>query len=254
MYLVKALVAAPGRVRGGQIVSWSANDIREVDDTEIEYYRSHPSVFQEISGPSVVKTGVQGTMASAYIDFNTGAAEAACNVTIGGVIYLEADTAAPATGVWTNGASCANSRDSLLAAINGDARAAVPFTAVADLSGDGLWLFWDAIGTAGNVTITTDSSAKVTIQNSTGGTASAAHDRIDIKRVVNTQELLGGGVEVPLPFTPTGFNVFATDTDGIPIYFTDKVTIQATPDRIRIDTDGATNLANTNVIYVTAFN
>lgn len=254
MYLIKALDSAPGRVRGGNIVAWSIGDLREVDDSEIEYYRSHPTVFQEISGPSVVKTGVQGSAACAFIDVNTGAAEAACSVTINGVVYLEADTAVPATGVWTNGASAANSRDSLLAAINGDARATVPFTAVADISGDGLWLFWDAIGTAGNVTITTTSVARITIQNSTSGTASAAHDRIDLKRTINTQELLSGGVEIPIPFTPTGFNVFATDTDGIPIYFTDKVTIQASPARIRIDTDGATNLANTNIIYVTAFN
>lgn len=254
MYLVKALFSAPGRVRGGQIVTWAANDIREVDDSEIAYYRSHSTVFQEISGPSVVKTGVVGSQACAFIDFNTAAGEAAMSVTINGVIYLEADTAVPATGVWTNGASCANSRDSLLAAINGDARAAVPFTAVADLSGDGLWLFWDAIGTAGNVTITTDSSSNCTVQNSVGGTESATHDRIDLKRTVNTQELLGGGVDIPVPFTPTGFHVTATDSAGTAIAFTDKVTIAASPARIRIDTDGGTNLANTNIIYVTAFN
>ena len=254
MYLIKALDNAPGKIRGGQIVTWATGDLREVDDSEIEYYRSHSSVFQEISGPSVVKTGVEGSQACAFIDFNTAAGEAGMKVTIDGVIYLEENAAVPANGIWTNGANCAASATSLIAAINGDTRAAVPFTAVADIGGDGLWLFWDAIGTAGNITITTDSASNCTVQNAVGGTASAVHDRIDIKRVVNTQELLSGGVEVPLPFTPTGFNVMATDTDGIPIYFTDKVTIQATPDRIRIDTDGATNLANTNVIYVTAFN
>ena len=246
-----------------------------VDDSEIGYYQRHSTVFTVLSGPGMSAPGVPvassfvladasgllsaaymaeyGAMASAYIDFNA-AGEAAMSVTIGGVIYLEADAAVPATGVWTNGAAAASAATSLIAAINGDTRATVPFTAVADVSGDGVWLFWDAVGTAGNVTISTSSASNCTVQNSTGGLAAASHDTINIKHTVNTQELLSGAIEIPVPFTPTGFHVTATSATGAKIAFTDLVTIQATPDRIRIDTDGATNLANTNIIYLTAFN
>lgn len=253
MYLVKALGTAPGPTRAGNSVNWVADQIREVEDSEIAYYQNHTDVFTVLAGPTLATSGVNGRAASAYIDFNaTG--EAAMTVTINGVVYTEADTAVPATGVFTNGASAADSAASLIAAINGDLRATVPFTAVADVSGDGVWLFWDAVGTAGNVTITTTSASNATVQNSTGGEATTARDSINLTHTVNTQELLSGAVEIPVPFTPTGFHVTAVDSAGTPIYFTDKVTIQATPDRIRIDTDGATNLANTNVVRVTAFN
>jgi hypothetical protein len=193
-----------------------------------------------------------GGMAAAYIDFNA-TAEPAMSVTINGVVYLEADAEDFPNGIWTNGASAANSAASLISAINGDTRAAAPCTAIADLSGDGAWLFWDAVGTAGNVTISTTSASNCTVQNSTGGEAAAVKKVCNITHTVNTQELLSGAVEIPIPFTPTGFNINAFSSTGTPIYFTDLVTIQASPARIRIDTDGATNLANTNVVHLTAW-
>ncbi len=192
-----------------------------------------------------------GSMASAYIDFNaTG--EAAMTVTIDGIVYQEADTADAPNGVWTNGASAADSATSLIAAINGDTRAAVPFTAVADATGDGVWLFWDAVGTAGNVTIATSSASNCTVQNSTGGAAAAIKQTCTIVHTVNTQELLSGVIEIPIPFTPTHVHATAVDASGTPIYFTDTVTIATSPDRIKITTAGATNLADTNVVHLTA--
>lgn len=253
MYLIKAKAPAPGYVSKYQKVNWATGDIREVEDSEYPYYLENSSVFTILAGPTLARVGVNGRAASAYIDFNA-ASEALATITINGVVYTEADTAVPATGVFTNGASAADSATSLLAALNGDLRATVPFTAVADLSGDGVWLFWDGVGTAGNVTITTTSASNCTVQNSTGGEATTAHDSIQLKHTVNTQELLSGAIEIPVPFTPTGFHITATTSAGAPVYFTDKVTIKATPNRIRIDTDGATNLANTNIVYLTAFN
>jgi len=191
-----------------------------------------------------------GTMAMAYIDFNaTG--EAAMSVTIDGVVYLEADTADAPNGVWTNGASAADSATSLIAAINGDTRASVPFTAVADTSGDGVMLYWDAVGTAGNVTITTTSASNCTVQNSLGGTAAAIKQTCTIVHTVNTQELLSGAIEIPVPFTPTHVGANAYSSSGVPVYFTDTVTIGTSPARVIVTTAGATNLANTDVLHLT---
>jgi len=275
MYLVKAIDEAPGYIRDDTSVVWSINDVRMVDDDQISYYQNHPTVFTILAGPTFSVPGSgqvassfvlansdslveenklsgHGKISAAYIDFN-GAGEAAMSVTINGAVYLEADTAAPATGVWTNGASAADSAASLISAINGDTRATVPFTAVADVSSDGVWVFWDAVG-ANNITISTTSASNCTVQNSTGGAAVGHHDSLSLSHTVNTQELLSGAVEIPVPFTPTGFHVTAVSSSGAPIYMTDVVTIEADPDRIRIATTGATNLVNTNVVHLTVFN
>jgi hypothetical protein len=254
MYLVKALSAVVANVNPGVKVDWQANQIRQVENEDILYYNIHTDVFSVLAGPyTSASENINGSMAAAYIDFNA-AGEAGMTITIDGVVYTEADTAVAASGIFTNGASAATSAASLIAAINGDTRAAVPFTAVADISGDGVWLFWDDIGSSGNVTIETDSEANCTVQDSAGGAPEATHNSISLVHVVNAQELLSGGVEIPLPFTPTGFHLTATDTDGNPVYCTDIVTIEASPARIRITTTGATNLADTDIVYLTAFN
>lgn len=199
-------------------------------------------------------TGTPGNMAAAYINFNA-AGEAEMTITIGGVVYAEADTADAENGVWTNGASAADSATSLLAALNGDTRATVPFTAVADESGDGVWLFWDAVGDDYNVEISTDSDGNCTVPEAAVGGADAAakHILTNIVHTVTTQELLSGTIDIPIPFTPVGFQITATSATGAPVYFTDLVTIEEDPDRIRITTDGATNLANTNIVYLTVW-
>ena len=185
-----------------------------------------------------------GAMASAVVDFNaTG--EAAMSVTVDGVVYLEADAEDLPNGVWTNGASANDSATSLIAAINGDTRAAVPFTALVGVDTDAVTLFWDAIGTAGNVTISTTSGANCT--------AAALKQITRVTHTVTTQGLLSGAVEIPVPFTPTGFSFVSVSSSGLQKAITDLATIQASPARIRFDTDGATNLANTDVVYLTAW-
>ncbi|MFA6927191.1 MAG: hypothetical protein WCQ69_09360 [Bacteroidales bacterium] len=198
--------------------------------------------------------GTPGGMAAAYIDFNA-AGEAGMTITIGGVVYTEADTADAENGVWTNGASAASSATSLLAALNGDTRATVPFTAVADETGDGVWLFWDSVGDEGNVEITTDSEANCTVpEAAVGGADTAAkHIMTNIVHTVTAQELLSGTIDIPIAFTPVGFQITATSATGAPVYFTDLVTIEEDPDRVRITTDGGTNLADTNIVYLTVW-
>ena len=192
-----------------------------------------------------------GAMAAAVVDFNA-AGTAAMTITIDGVAYLEADAADAPNGVWTNGASANDSATSLIAAINGDTRATVPFTAVAGVDTDSVYLFWDAIGTAGNITIASD-DATGTVENSLGGAAQAIKQVATQIHTVTTQGLLSGATEIPLPFTPTAFIIQARTSTGLIKAITDLATIQTSPDRIRIDTDGATNLANTDVVSVWAW-
>ena len=256
MYLITAKTEAVGPGNSGEFVSWIAGQKRWIEDEFVGFYNLHPDSFDvsATSSTDPVQDSVDfaGTMASAYIDFSA-AGEAGMKVTINGVDYQEADTAVPANGVWTNGASAANSAASLIAAINGDARAPVPFTAKDDASGDGVWLFWDEPGTHGNVTILETSAANCTVQNATGGAAAGRKNVTFVKHVVNTQELLSGAVEIPLPFTPGGWTVQAYSSTGAPIAFTNLVTAQTAPNRLRLATNGATALANTNVVYVTAW-
>jgi len=256
--LIKALVAANGRLTAlGDDHYWSVNEIREVDDSVIAFYQSHSDAFTVLSTDVMedIYTGEAfdaGKIAVAYIDFN-GVFEAGETITIGGVVYTEADTAVAATGVFTNGASAAASAASFLAAVNGDLRATVPFTGVAAVAGDGVFLVWDAVGTAGNVTITTTSSSNCTVQNSLGGEVIATQQSLNLVYTVTTQALLAGELTIPLPFAPVGFHVSAFSATGAPILFTDLVTIEDTPDRLLITTTGGTNLANTNVLNVTVF-
>ena len=276
MYLVQALDVARGRVTPGVDVIWAVNEIRFVDDREIGWYQINSSVFTVLAGPDLFTADVAygilvadsgglipagransqpAALAVGTVDFNATGEAGACDVVIGGVTYAEADTAVPATGVWTNGASAADSATSLIAAINGDLRATVPVTAYADTSGDGVILIADTAGVAGNLAITTESASNCTVTaNMVGGLDAAAHDTLTFAHTITTQELLAGDITLPLPFTPTGFHVQAYSATGAPIFFTDLVTIEATPDRLLITTDGATNLANTNVIHVTVFN
>lgn len=276
MYLVKALDTARAAVARGVIVNWSTDDIRFVDDDVMGFINRNPTVFSVLAGPvlfsqdgspaasTFVLTNSDGlysrdiveeagVLAVSNIDFNA-VGETASSVTIGGVVYLEADTADAPNGVWTNGVSATASATSLIAAINGDTRAVVPFTALADVSGDGVLLVADAVGAAGNLVVATDSIGAITVRNFVNGADAATHDITRIVHTVTTQELLTGAVEIPLPFTPTGFNITAVSATGAPVYFTDLVTIETSPDRITITTNGATNLADTDVVHLTAFN
>lgn len=190
-----------------------------------------------------------GRQAQACIDFNTGAAEGACSVTANGVVYLEADAEDFPNGVWTNGASAANSATSFAAAVNGDTRAGgSPFTALVSAANHSVYLVADAVGTAGNVVISTTSAARVTVENTTGGLAAAVKKMFAIRRAVTAQDVLATEITIPVPFTPTAFTERARDSTGLAKAHTWLTTIQAAPARIRIYAAGATALVATDVV------
>jgi hypothetical protein len=152
-----------------------------------------------------------GKLAVGVVDFNTGAAEAACKITIGGVDYQEADAADAPNGVWTNGASQANSTDSFLAAVNGDTRASKPAVTALKIGTHSVAILSTAAGTAGNLEITTTSAAKITVENMVGGAAGGVKQVTVINRTVTAQDVLATAVVIPVAFTPTGWMVQVLD-------------------------------------------
>ncbi len=190
-----------------------------------------------------------GKLSFAHIDFNA-VGTAAMTITINGVAYLEADAEDLPNGVWSNGADAAASATSLIAAINGDARAAVPFTAVADASGDGVWLVQDTVGANTDTVSSDDGSA--TVQSFTGGTAAAVGNTCQVEHTVTTQELLAGAQNIPLPFAPITWSVQVRSATGLMRNdVTDLFTL--TGSTIVCTQDGATSVVNTDTITVTAF-
>lgn len=193
-----------------------------------------------------------GTIATSIIDFN-GVGEAGMKITINSVDYQEADVAVVTTGVWTNGASAADSATSLVAAINGDTRATVPFTATISTGGHSVILTYDTVGTAGNMTITTTSAANCTVENSVGGSASAIKQMVVVDRVVTAQDILANEINVPLSFAPTKFIIQHSDTNGEDNPTTWRATIATVPNRIRILGQGATALIAGDIVQILAF-
>jgi len=194
-----------------------------------------------------------GAIATAVIDFGD-VAEAGCKIVIDGVDYQEDDTADDTTGVWTNGASAAESATSFAVAINGDAReTAVDFTAIVSEEGNSVVLVANTVGTDGNVTITTTSGANVTVENATGGLESGIKQTAFINRVVTAQDIKANEINIPIPFTPTKFIVSYVDTDGTTKATDAKTSIEATPDRIRVLLDGATDLIAGDIIQLVVF-
>jgi len=86
---------------------------------------------------------------------------------------------------------------------------------IADETGDGVILIWDAVGSDGNVTITS-SDGSATTANSVGGENAGRKQVINVTRTITTNDLLAGVITIPIPFTPTGFNINAVDSSGTP--------------------------------------
>lgn len=179
----------------------------------------------------------------------TGAPET--TVTIGGIVFQEADPADAPNGVWTNGASAANSTTSLAAAINGDTRTTLAFNAVPHTGGESMWIAQNVVDEAAAAITIAAPSMSCTTQAFSGGADSAVKKIVNITHAVSANELLSGHIDFPLAFAPETWTVQAYTATGAPIYFTDAVSAMDDPtDLIRITTEGATNLAATDVVHL----
>ncbi len=192
-----------------------------------------------------------GKPAVAVIDFNTGAAEAGCKVTIGGVDYAEKDAPDATKGEWTNGASAADSATSFAAGVNG--KTGGLWTAVRSAAGESVIIQAKTPGAGGNVEITTDSAARVTVENAHGGAAAAQRKLVIIRQAVTDQDILADEVNVPLPGAPAGWSVQCRDADGGLKAATWRAAAQTAPNRIRLVKNGATDLVATDVVEVVAY-
>jgi hypothetical protein len=254
MYLVRANEAAVGRIRFDKSVQWAAGQTRQVDDTEIKWYQENSSVFTVLDGPGA-SAADQGGHAIGYIDFDTGAFQATKTITIGGIVFTEADPAVVANGVFTNGASAAQSAASLILAINGDTRAGSGiFTAHADASGDGVVVVWDDVGVpSGGVVIATGGTNSSIETPAVHGVAPSQKKVAYISHTVTTQQLKAGAITIPVPFVPTGFMAQCWTAGVLTPSITDIFTIIAAPNAILVTVDGAVHAGNGVVIKVIAW-
>lgn len=243
----------------GTVYQWSAGGTTWVPRKMAERIIQYPGGEFQIDAEEQSDVGnvvnFPGHRAVGVIDFN-GAGEAAMKVTIDGVDYQEADTADAPNGVWTNGASAADSATSLAAAINGDTRATAPaVSAVVSDDGDSVIVVADEPGTDGNLAVTTDSASNCTVENLHGGRDAFNREMASVAHTVTAQEVLADEVNVPVPFVPSNFHATVRDTNGAwkatePTF---EATIESSPDRVRLNFAGATDLVAGDVVHITIF-
>lgn len=197
---------------------------------------------------SLVQTDIK---AVGHVDFS-GVGGAGDAITINGVAYTEADTAVAASGIWTNGASAADSATSLAAAINGDLRPTKPpVTAVVSAGGDTVVVVANKPGPEYNYTITTTADNS-TAYNMAGGAKGGRIECAAIAHTATAQDVLAGEVTIGLDWTPDAFFVQVFNA-GVDLAFDGTTTLQSSPTRLRIVDGGSNNITEGMVVSVLAF-
>lgn len=191
-----------------------------------------------------------GVRAFAVIDFS-GVGNAGESITIGGVAYLEADTAVPASGIWTNGASAADSATSLAAAINGDTRATAPkVSAVVSAEGNSVIVVADDERDAYAYAITKSSGmANATVEDMSRNQKAGRKRLWTVSHTVTAADVLANEVNIPLSAVPTGF-MFDVYSSGAKLAVDSVATIQTSPDRFRLVFSGTTDPSADDVVAV----
>ena len=108
---------------------------------------------------------------------------------------------------------------------------------------------WGMNKTAGNLAVTTDSAGAVTVENMHGGDEAGRMKAVIVDYVVTAQDVLADEVNIPLPFTPTGFVVNARTTAGVIDAVTVEAAMQASPDRLRLNFAGATDPVAGDIVH-----
>lgn len=197
-----------------------------------------------------------GALAVGRFDFSAeGTIASTITIDAGGtpITYLEDDSENFPNGQWTNGGSGAASATSLTAAINGDTRATLRVSAVAQDST--VWVFALAVGLAGNLTLTTSGTEPDVEENMAGGAAAAVKQVAHIEHVVSTEEGTQIEVHIPLPFDAAFFTFEVLDGNGEDQAVTDFGTVTpaagVVPAFFRLVTNGAVHIAATDIIKLT---
>jgi hypothetical protein len=203
-----------------------------------------------LAASGVMATEDPGAIAVGSLKF--GGTGDCTSVSVGAEEYAYDATPVVADGEWAYGASASESATNLAAAING--KTASPYTAIAD--GNTVYIFAEAVGTAGNVTVSRSGGTEpATLENLVGGLAAATKQSCVVAHTVTANEVdTAVLVHIPLPFTPTRFIAQIRSATGlVKGDVTDLFTIGATPDRIVLTDDGATHVVATDVITVQAW-
>jgi hypothetical protein len=194
-----------------------------------------------------------GAMAVGSVRF--GATGDCTGVDVGAVSYDYDATPVVTDGEWAYGASASESATNLAAAINGDTRngGGPYYGAIANT--DTVHIYALAVGTAGNVAVARDGGSYPDVCENLVGGRNAGNRQWTVRSHTVTANDVETAVlvNIPLPFTPTAFMAWVTDSTGEMQPVTDLFTIEATPDRIQIADNGATHLVATDVVTVLAF-
>ena len=202
---------------------------------------------------NVTLTSYPGQNAVGVVDFN-GVAEAASTITIGGKVYTEADTADAENGVFTNGASTADSATSFAAAVNGDVRKDAPkVTAVLSDEGSSVILVADESGSDGNLSVETDSAANVTVENMHDGKDEGRKKIVVGNYTVTAQDVLADEINIGLPVAASGFVVNLRTSTGLTDAATFLATAETGPNRLLLNFGGATDPVAGDIVHYVAF-
>ena len=174
------------------------------------------------------------------------------SVTVGAVTYTRDDTPDVTQGEWASGAGAAAAATNLAAAINGDTRAALVYTAEA--IGAGVVIRALTPGTAGNVAVARVGGAEPsTTQNLVEGISAHACKVGTVYHTVTAFDALLTEFTLELPFAPNVFIVQVRKSTGeIRTDITDQFNFDATPLGVVVTFAGATHVVAGDIITVLA--
>ena len=196
-----------------------------------------------------------GAIASGSIQF--GAAADCDSVTIGGILFNYSATPTATLGEWgPYGASGSDTAAALVAGIIGDERndGGAYFAATANT--DTVSVYQLAVGVPATPAISkTGGSDTVTIENFAGGVDPAYTDFVMFHHDVTALDVETAVlVNIPLPFAPSYYQAFITDSSGVSRpTVTDTFSVGTSPNRIILTDGGAVHVVATDIITIYAY-
>lgn len=211
-----------------------------------------------IEGDPVNATGTQlsnlmydpGRLAHGRVRFT---AQGDDDVTVDGTVYSLEAAPDVTLGQWEHGGSAAASATSLAAGINGDERndGGPYYEAIA--SDQSVFIFALETGVEWNGTIARDAAQPSVMEDMAGGENAGSKQFVIIDHTVTAIEDAEDEIHIPIPWEtePSAYFALIRTATGALKAATDLMTIEDNPRRIKIEQDGGTNFAVTDV--VTAF-
>jgi len=196
-----------------------------------------------------------GAIASGSIQF--GAAADCDSVTIGGILFNYSATPTATLGEWgPYGASGSDTAAALVAGIIGDERndGGAYFAATANT--DTVSVYQLAVGVPATPAISkTGGSDTVTIEAFAGGVDPAYTDFVMFHHDVTALDVETAVlVNIPLPFAPSYYQAFITDSSGVSRpTVTDTFSVGTSPNRIILTDGGAVHVVATDIITIYAY-